>query len=53
MSFQAIVFNELPVHDTCWAITTGIDGIVYTAVCGEMTGGLGAYIAAYSPKDDT
>ena len=53
MSFQAIVFNELPVHDTCWSITTGIDGIIYMAVCGEMTGGLGAYIAAYSPEDDT
>ncbi|MCL5986033.1 MAG: hypothetical protein M1371_05625, partial [Actinobacteria bacterium] len=49
---QAIEFSDLPVHDTCWAITTGRDGRIYTAVCGEMTGGLGVYIVAYDPERD-
>lgn len=37
-------------HDTCWSLTTGTDGVVYVGVCGEMTGGLSVYLASYSPE---
>lgn len=49
MKFEAIVFDQLPMHDTCWSLSTGVDGMVYIGVCGEMTGGLSAYLAAYDP----
>ncbi|MCL5986031.1 MAG: hypothetical protein M1371_05615 [Actinobacteria bacterium] len=48
---QAIEFSDLPVHDSCWAITTGRDGRIYTAV-GGINGGLGVYIVAYDPERD-
>ena len=46
---DTIVFDQLPVHDTCWSLMAGVDGRIYAGVCGEMTGGLSAYIAAYDP----
>ena len=52
MNLKAIVFDELPVHDTCWSLITGVDGKVYIGVCGEMTGGLSVYIASYDPETE-
>jgi hypothetical protein len=46
---SAIVFDKLPQHDTCWSLLEGIDGKIYTGVCGEITGGMSAYIAAFEP----
>ncbi len=50
--FEAIVFGELPVHDTCWSLITGVDGKIYIGVCGEMTGGLSAYLVSYNPETE-
>ncbi|MDD3926559.1 MAG: hypothetical protein PHT33_07860 [bacterium] len=52
MGFKAIVFDKLPVHDTTWSVITGIDGLIYIGICGEMTGGLSAYLASYDPAGD-
>jgi hypothetical protein len=49
---KPIFFSKLPVHDTCWSITTGKDGRVYVGVCGEMTGGLGVFLVSYDPQTD-
>ena len=52
MKIEPIVFDKLPVHDTCWSLITGADGKMYIGVCGEMTGGLSAYIASYDPETE-
>ncbi|MCD4824588.1 MAG: hypothetical protein K8S55_08265 [Phycisphaerae bacterium] len=52
MLMKSIVFKELPIHDACWAITTGADGNVYVGVCGELTGGLSVFIVRYDPAKD-
>ena len=49
---KSIVFKELPVHDTMWSITTGRDGNIYAGICGELTGGLSAFIARYCPDKE-
>ncbi|MDD5484172.1 MAG: hypothetical protein PHP98_11085 [Kiritimatiellae bacterium] len=50
MKFETIIFDRLPEHDTCWSLITGTDGMLYIGVCGEMTGGLSAFIASYDPQ---
>jgi len=50
MKISTIVFDQLPEHDTCWSFIGGVDGKMYTGVCGEMTGGMSAYVAAYDPR---
>jgi hypothetical protein len=50
--FKAIIFDKLPMHDTTWSIITGTDGLIYIGICGEMAGGLSAYIASYDPAED-
>ena len=50
-NLKSIVFKELPEHDTCWSLITGVDGKLYIGVCGEMTGGMSAYVASYDPVD--
>jgi len=52
LDIKPIFFSKLPVHDTCWSITTGKDGRIYVGVCGEMTGGLGVYLVSYDPVAD-
>ncbi|MCK4308162.1 hypothetical protein KAW50_08065 [candidate division WOR-3 bacterium] len=52
MNLKPIVFEELPVHDTCWSLITGADGKVYIGVCGEMTGGMSAYVVSYDPETE-
>jgi len=49
---KPIFFPKLPVHDACWSITTGRDGLIYVGVCGEMTGGLGVFLVSYDPMHD-
>ena len=49
---KPIFFTKLPIHDTCWSITTGKDGHIYVGVCGEMTGGLSAFLVSYDPQAD-
>lgn len=46
---KSIVFRELPIHDTCWSITTGRDGNIYIGVCCELTGGQSVFIVQYDP----
>lgn len=50
MKIEPIVFDKLPIHDTCWSLITGADGLIYIGVCAEMTGGVSAYIASYNPE---
>jgi hypothetical protein len=52
LALKSISFKELPRHDTCWSLMTGLNGKMYIGVCGEMTGGLSAYIARYDPGTD-
>jgi hypothetical protein len=49
---KSIVFNDLPRHDTCWSMISGLDGRLYIGICGEMTGGLSACVARYDPTRD-
>lgn len=49
MKISTVVFDKAPEHDTCWAFIRGCDGKLYTGVCGEITGGLSAYVAGYDP----
>jgi hypothetical protein len=50
--FRQLIFDERPLQDTTWSITTGRDGAVYVALCGEFTGGLSCYLARYDPASD-
>lgn len=50
LPLESIVFKDLPEHDSCWSLIGGADGKIYIGVCGEMTGGMSAYVAAYDPK---
>ena len=50
IEMSTVVFDRLPEHDTCWAFIEGTDGKLYTGVCGEITGGLSAYVAGYDPR---
>jgi len=52
LPLKSIVFEELPQHDTCWSLTSGVDGRLYIGICGEMTGGMSAYVAAYEPATE-
>lgn len=45
-------FDAVPVSDSCWSLSTGPDGRIYAAVCTEMVGGVGAYIARYDEEKD-
>lgn len=46
---EEIVFDKLPHHDSTWGLTTGKDGRIYIAVCGEGYGGLSVFILSYDP----
>ena len=46
-----IVYFDLPLHDSTWGLTTGKDGRIYIAACGETTGGLSVFILRYHPED--
>lgn len=52
MKINTIVFDKLPEHDTCWSLISGVDGKLYIGVCGEMTGGMSAYVASYDPQNN-
>lgn len=49
---DSIVFSRLPEHDTCWSLIKGVDAKLYIGVCGEMTGGMSAYVASYDPVSE-
>jgi hypothetical protein len=51
-NLKPIVFSDLPEHDTCWSLITGADKKLYIGVCGEMTGGMSAYVAKYDPESE-
>jgi hypothetical protein len=36
--FRPLVFDQRPLQDTTWGITTGRDGAIYVCLCGEFTG---------------
>lgn len=50
--WKIVTFPELPVHDTMWSGTTGSDGRIYMGICGELTGGLSAFLGRYDPVAD-
>ncbi|MFA7373225.1 MAG: hypothetical protein WC074_06685 [bacterium] len=51
---KSVIFDKLPMHDTCWSITTGRDGNIYIGVCGELVDALSVFITRYDPlKDNT
>lgn len=50
---KSIVFDALPEHETCWALTTTPDGKIYIGVCGELVGGLSVFLVKYDPDNDT
>ena len=45
-----IVFDKLPLSDTCWSLLTGPDDRFYAAGCTEHTGGVSAYLLRYTPQ---
>jgi hypothetical protein len=51
-NLKSIIFKELPEHDTCWSLINGMDKKLYIGVCGEMTGGMSAYVASYDPANE-
>lgn len=46
---ELVKFDSLPMHDSTWGLCTGVDGTVYPAACGEITGGLCVFILGYDP----
>jgi len=46
---ERVVFDCLPMHDSTWGLCTGVDGTIYPVACGELTGGLSAFILRYDP----
>jgi len=50
--FRQLIFDELPLQDTTWSITTGRDGKIYVALCCEHTGGQSVHLARYDPASD-
>lgn len=47
---EMVVFDKLPHHDSTWGLTTGADGRIYIAACGETSGGLDVFILSYDPR---
>ena len=47
-----IVFDKLPLSDTCWSLLTGPDDRIYAAACTEHTGGVSAYLLRYTPAEE-
>jgi hypothetical protein len=45
-------FDQIPVCDSCWSLSTGPDGRIYAAACTEKTGGVGVFIVRYDEKED-
>jgi hypothetical protein len=45
-------FDQIPISDSCWSLSTGPDGRAYAAACTEMTGGVSAYITRYNEQAD-
>ena len=46
---EYVPFDALPMHDSTWGLCTARDGAVYPVACGELTGGLSAFILRYDP----
>lgn len=53
LQVKQIIFDQIPVSDSTWAIASGADGCIYAGVCSEHTGGVGAHIAKYDPNTDS
>jgi hypothetical protein len=45
-----IVFDKLPLSDTCWSLSTGPDDRIYAAACTEHTSGVAAHMVRYTPQ---
>ena len=50
--FRQLIFDEKPLQDTTWGITTGRDGAIYVGLCCEHLGGQTVYIGRYNPATD-
>ena len=48
MKIKVVDFNELPVHDTTWALCGGIHGEAYVGACCEHIGGVNAVVVRYN-----
>jgi len=47
---ECVLFDYLPIHDSTWGLCTSVDGMIYAAACGELTGGLSVFILRYHPR---
>ncbi|HUW33941.1 MAG TPA: hypothetical protein VM223_20220 [Planctomycetota bacterium] len=47
---DSIIFDKLPIHDTCWSQAVGADGRIYAAACCEHTGGVAAWLVRYDAE---
>lgn len=48
MKIEMNVFEQLPIHDTCWSIISGADNHIYAAACCEYVGGSGVFLVRYN-----
>ncbi|MBN1348441.1 hypothetical protein JXJ21_03465 [candidate division KSB1 bacterium] len=46
-------FDQVPISDSCWSLSTGPDGRIYAAACIERLGGGSAYITRYNEDTDS
>lgn len=45
-------FDEYPVSDSCWSLSTGPDGRIYAAACCEISPGKSVKVARYDEAND-
>jgi hypothetical protein len=48
MKIEMHVFDQVPIHDTCWSIITGADNHAYVAACCEYRAGVGVVLVRYN-----
>jgi len=46
-----ILFEKVPLSDTCWSLLAGPDDRIYAAACTEHMGGTAAYLVRYTPAE--
>jgi hypothetical protein len=50
MKLEMHIFEQLPIHDTCWSIISGADNNVYIVSCGEYSSGLSGYLLRWNTQ---
>jgi len=49
---EMLTYSLLPMHDSTWGLCTAVDGRIYIAACGELSGGLSVFILSYDPDSE-